>query len=131
MKKLLPILGVLLCTYVNAQSTEALPQPVYKAMIFASTNADVTMIDNNSGSISIAASYLQSYITDINVARPCGEPVASISCVAHGSEIVAGTIYLTKTGGAVVFNINGTEYVNALNSECADFFRTTVLTASL
>lgn len=132
MKKLLPLLGVLLCTYLNAQTTTtALPQPIYKTMVFASTNAEVSMIDNNSGSVSIAASYLQSYITDINVARPSGEPAANISCIAHGAEIVAGTIYLTKTGGAVVFNINGVEYVNALNNEGADFFRAVALSASL
>lgn len=132
MKKLLPILGLLmLCAFVNAQSTSALPTPVYNTMVHASTGAEVSMIDNNSGSVSIAASYLQSYITDINVARPAGEPAASISCKVHDTEIVAGTIYLTKTGGAIVFNINGTEYVNALNTEGADFFRAAVLTASL
>lgn len=131
MKKLLPILGVLLCTYVSAQTTTALPTPVYNTMVIASTSAEVSMIENNSGSVSIAASYLQGYITDINVAKPCSEPAATISCKVHDMEIVAGTIYLTKTGGAIVFNINGTEYVNALNSEGADFFRAAVLTASL
>lgn len=131
MKKLLPILGLLLCTYVNAQTTSALPTPVYNTMVYASTNAEVSMINNTSGSVDIAASYLLSYITDMNMEMPCSEPTATISCKAYGSEIVSGTVYLTKVGGAVVFNINGVEYVNALNSEGADFFRTVVLTASL
>ena len=44
-------------------------------------------------------------------------------CLVHGSELVSGTVYLTKAGGAVVFNIEGVEYVNALNIKGADFFR--------
>ncbi|MBS1613545.1 MAG: hypothetical protein JST49_12055, partial [Bacteroidetes bacterium] len=55
--------------------------------------------------------------------KPCSEPTANIMCLVHGSELVSGTVYLTKAGGAVVFNIEGVEYVNALNTKGADFFR--------
>lgn len=129
MKKLLPILGLLLCTYVNAQTTSALPTPVYNTMVYASTNAEITTIEG--AAMSMSDKDIAAYIMDISVEKPCSEPTATISCKAYGSEIVSGTVYLTKVGGAVVFNINGVEYVNALNSEGADFFRTVVLTASL
>lgn len=130
MKNLLPILGLLLCTYVNAQTTSALPQPVYNTMVYASTNAEITTIQGNTG-MSMSDANIANYIMDISVEKPCGEPTAKITCMAHGSEIVSGTIYLTKVGGAVVFNINGVEYVNALNSDGADFFRSVALSASL
>ena len=130
MKKLLPILGLLVCTYVNAQTTTALPQPVYNTMVYASTEAEITTMDGHLG-LSMSDKNIAAYIMDISVDIPCSEPTANISCMAHGTELVAGTIYLTKTGGAVVFNINGVQYVNALNSEGADFFRTIAVTASL
>ena len=130
MKKLLPILGLLVCTYVNAQTTTSLPQSIYNTMLFASTEAEVKTMDGNLG-LSMSDADIAKYIMDISVDKPCSEPIANISCMAHGSEIISGTIYLTKVGGAVVFNINGVEYVNALNSEAAEFFRSTPLTASL
>jgi len=126
MKKLLPILGlVLLCTYLNAQNS-ALPQPVYMTMVNASTSAEITMLQGGAGSMSVDEdniAMLQDFITEINIDKPCSEPTANIMCLVHGSELVSGTVYLTKAGGAVVFNIEGVEYVNALNTKGADFFR--------
>lgn len=129
MKKLLPLMGlVLLCTYINAQ-TSALPQPVYKTMVYASTSAEITMLQGGAGSMMVDEDnigMLQNFITEINVEKPCTEPTASLMCLVHGTELVSGTVYLTKVGGVVVFNIEGTEYVNALNTDGADFFRAAI-----
>ena len=129
MKKLLPIIAlVMLCTYTYAQ-TSALPTPVYKTMVNASTSAEIDMLQGGVGSMSIDEDnigMLQTFITEISVEKPCCEPTASITCMIHGSELVSGTVYLTKVGGVVVFNIEGHEYVNALNTDGADFFRSAV-----
>jgi hypothetical protein len=129
MKKLLPILGlVMLCTYLNAQNS-ALPQPVYATMVKACTSADITMLQGGAGSISVEGeniAMLQDFITEIAIDKPSTTPTANIMCLIQGSEFVSGTVYLGKVNGAVVFNVGGVEYTNALNSKGVEFFRSVV-----
>lgn len=129
MKKLLPIMGlILLCTIATAQSS-ALPQPVYATMVKACTSADITMLQGGAGSINVEGeniAMLQDFITEIAIDKPSTTPAANIMCLIHGSEFVSGTVYLGKVDGAVVFNVGGVEYVNALNTKGVDFFRQVV-----
>lgn len=122
---MLIMLGVLLCTFVNAQ-TSALPEPVYMTMTKASTSADIIMLQGNAGSMNVAGDnilLLEDYITRVPVAKPTTGEAATITCLIHGEELMSGTIYINDNNAAVVFNIGGVEYVNALNNKGADFFR--------
>lgn len=119
------MLGVLLCTYVNAQQS-ALPEPVYMTMTKACTSADITMLQGNAGSMNVDEdniALLGDYITQVHVAKPNTPQTATIMCLIHGQEFMSGSIYVNDAYGVVVFNIGGVEYANALNSKGAEFFR--------
>ena len=120
-----------LCLTATAtlRAQQPLPQKAFITLRDSTTGMDVVMMLGKGGSLSLEGRNVKLFnnFFDSQTARKTNAPQAgNIMWLINGREFISGNYFLGDSTGYVVFNKDGKEYVNRINTQGNSFFKSQI-----
>ncbi len=116
-------------TKAVVHKVQSLPAKMFLTMRDSTTSMDVVMMQGKGGSLSLDGRNVKLFnaFFESKAAPKTNAPMGgNIMWLINGREFISGTYYLGDSTGYVVFNKDGSEYVNLLNKQGNSFFKSQV-----
>jgi hypothetical protein len=116
------------CLAVFAQ-TGSLPAHMFSTLTDSTTSMDVVLLIGEGGSISAEGpnvKFFNSFIDKETAAKTNARPAGTIMWLINGREFISGNYFLGDSTGYFVFQKDGKEYVNRMNTQGNSFFKSQI-----